>query len=194
MGARRNGMAEMYLKCPSCGEGNPEGQKFCGNCGVMIPPPAPPPVQPMQPRYTQPTPNWIHSNWKGLLSVVVVVLVLLSVVGLVYSQPWSKIKVIVSSAYESLSVGVNIYIDGKLKGAIDIVGATTIIGVWPVRTGSHVVALDHGIWDAWRTSDGRLHYYTDSYEPPDGKMDYAYEYSVGPLYTKNVFIDIPLPP
>jgi len=32
----------MTVKCPSCGTKNPEGQKFCGECGVsLIRPPLP---------------------------------------------------------------------------------------------------------------------------------------------------------
>ena len=183
----------MAMKCPNCGTENPEGKMFCGDCGTGLPqPPPPPPVQPTQPVYVQPTPSWIGSNWKGLVSVVVVVLVVLSIVGLVYTQPWSKIKVIVSNAYTN-AIGINVYIDGELKVAMDLGAGTTIIGVWPVKTGSHVVALDHGTWHVYR-SGSYTYYYPNSYVSPDGTMDYAYDYSVGPFYTKNVFIDIKLPP
>jgi len=33
------------MKCPTCGKENPEGQKFCGDCGSMIVLPPPPLVQ-----------------------------------------------------------------------------------------------------------------------------------------------------
>lgn len=183
-------MGEMAMRCPKCGTENPEGKMFCGDCGTGLPQPPPPPaVQPMQPVYAQPTPSWIRSNWKGLVSVVVVVLVVISVIGLVYTQPWSKIKVIVSNAYAH-EIGINVYIDGKLKVAMNLVSGTTIVGVWPVVTGSHVVALDHGFWNIGTGWSGTVYYY--SYESPDGIMDYSYDYSVGPLYTKNVFIYVTL--
>jgi len=196
-------MAEKYLKCPNCGASNPEGKKFCGDCGTMIPePPPPPPVQPVQYGPTQyvpaqyapitQRPGWLKSNWKGLLATVVVLIVVLAVVGLVFTQPWSKIKVIVNNAYTH-PIGINVYIDGKLKVAMDLNGGTTTIGVWPVKTGTHTVALDHGTWNIYRYSSGEVYYYSGSYKAPDGIMDYAYDYSVGPLFTKNVIIDIPLP-
>jgi len=196
----RNGMAEKYLKCPSCGAGNPEGKMFCGDCGTSLPQPPPPPVQPMQPVYAQPKPNWIRSNWKGLVSVVVVLLFVLSIVGLVYSQPWSKIKVLVTHS-DYISIGVMVYIDGVLKASVGANAGTSIVGVWPVVAGSHTVEIDSGhstlipgywyVVTHWFSPD-EYFWVPDSREvvAPDGAIDFTYTYSVGPLYTKNVYITL----
>jgi len=181
----------MAMKCPKCGTENPEGKMFCGDCGTGLPQP-PPPVQPMQPMYVQPKQSWIHSNWKGLVSVVVVVLVVLSVVGLVYTQPWSKIKVLVAFNGHG-QIGVNIYIDGDRKAQIGLNPSSgyQIVGVWPVVAGSHEVSLDIGSWlyiqghydSGWIPSHWE-------YSPPNGVLDFSYVYEVGPLYTKNTFIQL----
>lgn len=173
------------MKCPNCGSENPDDKKFCGECGATLP-------QPVKPSQAQVAPSWVRSNWKLLTSVIVVLIVVLAIVGLIYSQPWSKIKVLVNSQYTH-AVGVNVYIDGVLKVAMDINVGQTILGPWPVDPGSHVVSLDHGTWDIYRSGDGTIYYYTGSYEGPDGTMDFAYTYGVGPLFTKNVFIDVNLP-
>jgi hypothetical protein len=67
----------MTMKCPNCGTENPEGKRFCGDCGTILPPPTPP-VQPAQPTPTLAKQSWLASNWKVLAVVVVVVLVVLS--------------------------------------------------------------------------------------------------------------------
>ena len=176
------------MKCPNCGTENPEGKKFCGDCGAMIPqPPPPPPVEPAQTTAIQPKQSWIRSNWKGLVSVVVVVLVVLSVVGLIYSQPWSKITVLL--AYNGHGqIGVSVYIDGILKASIGLnPGAGyQIAGVWPVDSGSHVVSVDHGYWE----NRGSTYWPDWVYTGPDGVMDFTYDWQVGPLYTKNAFIQL----
>jgi len=129
-----------------------------------------------------------------IVSVLVVVLFVLSVVGLIYTQPWSKIKVIITNDYAGRTfrfegIGVNVYIDGDLKVAMNLLNATTNLEL-PVKTGNHVIALDNGTWDVYLYFPGTVAYY--NYEPPDGIMDYAYYYSVGPLYTKDVYFRIML--
>jgi len=178
----------MGVRCPICGAENPEGKMFCGDCGTGLPqPPPPPPAQPTQPTYAQPTPSWIRSNWKGLVAVVVVLVVVLAVVG-AYTQPWSKVKVIVS--FESWhGTVINVYIDGKSNVSIDLEHGTTTVGVWSVYAGSHNVSIDNASWNTlW---NGYVYY--REYEPPDGKMDFVYAFSVGPLSTRNVHIDLPSP-
>ena len=144
----------------------------------------------------QPKGNWIRSNWKTLVSVLVVVLVVLSIVALIYTQPWSKVKVTISNDYAGRvarfeGVGVNVYIDGELKVTMNLLNTTTVVGEWSVKAGNHVIALDNGTWDVYMYYGGAVGYF--NYEPPDGIMDYAYDYSVGPLHTKNVYFNIPLP-
>jgi len=189
-------MAEKYLKCPNCGAGNPEGKAFCGDCGATLPqPPPPPPVQPMQyapAQYApiQKKPDWLESNWKGLVGVVVVLVILAGGLGLVYSQPLSKIKVIISHS-EYSSIGVDVYIDGVLKGSIGVSPGTSIVGVWSVVAGTHTVQIDRGDWYVyvithWFSPDE----YVNGYDAPDGVADFTYAYDVGPLYTKNVLITL----
>ena len=138
--------------------------------------------------------SWIASNLKGVLAFIVVIVVVFATIGLIYTQPWSKIEVIVDSEYRQLSIGINIYIDGELKIATEMAVGQTIVGAWKVRTGTHTVALDHGTWDAWISSTGMLLWWSGSYEPPNGTIDYSYDFAVGPLSTKNVHFNISLPP
>ena len=134
------------------------------------------------------------------MSVVVVLLVVLSVVGLIYNQPWSKIKVIIThSEYSSINVGV--YIDGVLKGSIGVSPGTSIVGVWSVNAGTHTVQIDNGHWDVspgyWYTV---THWFspdetfwvpaTYNYVAQDGTADITYAYEVGPLTTKNVYFTL----
>ncbi|MCJ7464877.1 MAG: zinc ribbon domain-containing protein, partial [Thermoplasmata archaeon] len=172
---RGNGMAEKYLKCPNCGAGNPEGKMFCGDCGAALP--QPPPVQPTQRTPAQyasipQRPGWLESNWKGLVGVIVVLVILAGGLGMVYSQPWSKIKVIVSHS-EYSSIGVVVLIDGISKGLIAVSPGESIVGVWSVNAGTHVVQIDRGQWGVyvithWFSPDEYVNYY----EPPDGTLDF----------------------
>jgi hypothetical protein len=163
----------MTVKCPNCGAENPEGKKFCGDCGVAIPqPPPPPPVQPTQPMYVQPKKGWTRSNWKGLVSVVVVVLVVLSIVGLIYNQPWSKIKVLLYNQDNYYTLNVAVFIDGKevMRGEV-LPNQGGILGVYAVKQGSHLVSAGGN----WSDDVHSLFLWSNTYE-------------VGPLFTKNVFI------
>ncbi len=169
------------MKCPNYGAENPEGKMFCGDCGTGLPQPPPPPsVQPTQPMYVQPKQSWIGSNWKGLTSVVVVVLVVLSVVGLVYTQPWSKIKVLVYNQSPDSEIVVAVFIDGRMMAIksvsirLVLVEGGGIVGVWPVDVGTHQVAVDVA--------------YGNDPSSLDGDYDWCYVYEVGPLSTKNVVI------
>jgi len=129
----------------------------------------PPPVQSAQPTPTLVKQSWISSNWKGLTALVVVVIVVLAIVGLIFTQPWSKIKVIVyHDSYGAIELTV--YIDGVLKASTEVASGT-IVGVWSVTPGSHDVWVDRGSY-MW------------------GSPDFAYTYEVGPLTTKNVYVDL----
>jgi hypothetical protein len=175
---KRYGQGELAMKCPNCGDENPEGKKFCGDCGAVVPQPPPPPVQPMQPVYAQPKQSWIRSNWKGLVSVVIVVLVVLSVVGLIYDQPWSKVKVLLYNQDHTYTLNVAIFVDGKevMRGRV-LPSQGGIMGVYTVKQGSHLISVD-GFWS----------YGSYAYGSFDNIYDWSNTYAVGPLYTKNVFI------
>lgn len=88
-------------------------------------------------------------------------------------------------------ITVNVYIDGVLKGAVGISPGVTIVGVWSVVEGTHTVQIDRGDWyvqlvEHWFSPDE----YVNTYAPPDGAPDFAYDYEVGPLYTKNAYFSL----
>ena len=130
-------MAEKYLKCPKCGTGNEENAKFCQACGWAL-----------GPAYAQipvpvPTAKRSISTWVVVLVVVLVLLV--AGIGAVYTQAWSKIKVIITHS-EYSSIGVVILIDGISKALISVSPGESIVGVWSVVAGTHTVQIDRGYW------------------------------------------------
>jgi hypothetical protein len=118
-----------------------------------------------------------------ILVVVIIALVLTPVI--IYTAPLSKIKVIVSHSEHS-SIGVDVYIDGVLKGSIGVSPGTTTVGTWSVVAGTHTVQVD---WGSWNYYVGWFSSYWEYYEP-DGYSDFTYAYEVGPLYTKDVRITL----
>jgi len=145
---------------------------------------------------SQPSPArklFARSSLKTLVtSVVVVVVVSLVLNVLIYTQPLSRIEVIVVSDYLDLSVEVRVYLDDKLKAVVAVNGGRTVVGEWPVKTGIHLVAIDHGTWEGeW--SGGEWFHYADGYSGPDGIIDYAHEYRVEPLDPEDIYIHIFLP-
>ena len=179
----------MGMRCAICQSDNPEGKKFCGECGGALPQPEQAPEeQPIVAVSTAPKPMWFSAHWKGLVAVAIVFIVVLAAIGLVYNQPWSKVKVLVAHDEHS-TVTANVYIDGVLKATVGVSpGGWKIVGVWSVTAGSHTVALDTGAWyydpGGWFTAP---YWY---YVGPDGSMDFVYTYEVGPLYTKNAYIQL----
>jgi len=59
--------------CPNCGAENPDGKRFCGDCGAMT---SPRRIQPIQQANPQVYPNWFLWHWRAVVAVVVVVVVL----------------------------------------------------------------------------------------------------------------------
>jgi len=159
----------MVMKCPQCGAENPDGKRFCGECGVGFSPPYP--VQPTQSTYgPPPRPSWIHLNWRGLVAVIVVVIVALSAMSLVYSQNWSKIVVYIDN-HRPYNIYVGVYIDGELVGAQTIGYAQNVdlLVERNVKPGTHTVAVEVSL---------------------SGVMNPYLSVKVGPLYTKEVWLDI----
>ena len=72
----------MALKCSNCGAENPEGKKFCSDCGSMIVLPPPPPAQyaPVQPRQ----PYQLRVNVLCLVGAVIAVISLF--------LPWAMVQ------------------------------------------------------------------------------------------------------
>lgn len=181
----------MAAKCLVCQSESPEGKKFCAECGAEFPQPEQTPEeQPIVAVSTAPKTTWCSTHLKGLFAVAIVLVVVLASIGLIYTQPLSKVKVLVANGYHD-QVGVRVYIDDDLKADVGLSpGGYQIIGVWPVRSGIHEVSIDHGFW--WLDEGYSSLDYDDTwnYSGPDGTNDFAYDYQVGPLYTKNAFISI----
>jgi hypothetical protein len=123
---------------------------------------------------------WCSTHLKGLFALAIVVVVVLASVGLIYTQPWSKVKVIVYNQERYWDLEVVVYLDGTehARLVIDRLQGGTV-GVWPVDQGSHQVAIDIGI--AGSSTD------------PDGIFEYSVVTSVGPLYTKDVYFYVEAP-
>lgn len=106
-----------------------------------------------------------------LFAMIMVIAVLTLGLTVVYDQPWSKIKVIIHNQDQYESIKVALFIDGNLKALTSVAaGGVETVGVWSVDAGNHTVSVDWG------------------YSQVDGHLDWAYDYAVGPLYTKNVVI------
>ena len=119
-----------------------------------------------------------------MAAVLVVVVVALAAIGLIYTQPFSRIRLHVANG-EYAHVEVKVYIDGNLKCETTVSsGDYQIVGAWSVSEGNHTVAIDRGGW-----------IYVDEpfirdwfYVLPDGVFDIVYGVDVGPLSTKNVWM------
>jgi len=172
----------MAMKCPKCGTENDDRSKFCQACGWALGPSYD--QRPVQvPTAKKTTPTWI-------IALVVILVLIVGGIGASYSMPWSKIKVIVTHS-EYSTIGVDVYIDGVLKASIGANPGTSILGVWSVVAGTHMVQIDAGSWHQgvithWFSPD---EYYWD-YVAPDGTTDVSYAYEVGPLTTKNVYMSV----
>ena len=134
------------MKCSTCGKENPEGQKFCGDCGAMIPQPPPPPVQPTQPSPTQPTESWYQSNQRKVWAIVIVLVVILAIALSFFVLPMQGIRVGIHSHGDW---SYTISIDGKEKGTVDIPSGSGARLAYPVAVGSHLVAIDWGLVGHW---------------------------------------------
>lgn len=171
------------MKCPKCGREVPNETSFCAVCGSPVGVAhaiATQDAQKLANERSRKTPDWL------IVCIILAVVAIIMIPVLAYSMPWSKIKVTVSHQ-EHGEIGVDIYIDGILKGSVGIDRGTTIVGVWSVDAGTHTVQIDSGDWyfvDNWLFAD----YW--AYEGPDGYADFTYAYEVGPLNTKNVYITV----
>jgi len=163
---------DMY--CPMCGRENPDEQRFCGYCGSMIP--APPQDRRASLSMPESVWDWILPYRKALFAGTVVVLVILATVGLVYTQPLSKVIVTVGNN-NPFRVYFAIYLDGEEqgRGSIDPM-QSQVFAAWPVVRGTHVVAVDSHF-------KGVLGAYLD------GKMESSDEYFVSSVSTLRVYTD-----
>jgi len=163
----------------------------------MIPEPPPHPVQtrepvnsqPMQPTNAGPTPSWPRSHRKALLAIIVVLVVVFASLGLVYTQPWSKVKVLVAYSGHG-QIGLNVYLDGRLVASLNATPSPLLdywtLGVWRVIPGSHNVSVDCGRW----VDNGYSNFSHWVYSGPDGVMDIINVYYIGPLFTQNDLVSL----
>jgi len=115
------------------------------------------------------------SNWKGLVAVIVVIVVVMATIGLIYTQPWSKVEVSIINQDRTDTLNVVASVDGKeFLWATLIPNQPGIIGVYDVKQGSHFVSVT-GNW-------------TDSMGSYDGQVSWSNTYSVGPLFTQKVVV------
>ena len=163
----------MAVKCPNCGAENPEGKKFCGDCGAVIPQQAPLQVQSSQQGPIQYRQAWASSHVRTIVALVIVFVVVILAFTLIYTQPLSKVKVLVYNS-SARPIWINVTVNNHTRALVSVLHGWNIVGMWPVAAGSVIVALD----------------YASYRDDLDGVWDYAYEYLVSPLYTKNVFIEI----
>ncbi len=170
----------MAMKCSRCGAENPEGKKFCGDCGSVIMQLERQTEQAISSQYRS---NWLELHWKATLSVVVVVLLVMMMFGLVATQSWSKMKVLVAyNGYDTIEI--RLFVDREIVAFVEVHPSQShsIIGSWPVDSGVHNASIDYGYWTYSAYSRSW------SYTGPDGESDFFYAYTVGHLTTKNVFI------
>lgn len=174
----------MAMNCPKCGRPAPDNVTYCATCGSLLGiayEQAGQVAQQMAKERSKRLPEW------AIICIVLVIIALVLIPILVYSMPWSKIKVIVEHS-EYSTIGVEVYIDGILKASVGVDPGTSIVGVWAVAPGTHTVQIDAGDWyydpGGWFTDP--YYYYVDS----DGYADLTYAYEVGPLSTKNVWITL----
>lgn len=162
------------MKCHVCGSEGSEGKKFCGDCGALLPQSKP--TKNLKFRLMSRNQGKEHPIWRIVLPVTVVLLVVFSIVGVIFTQPLSIIRV---SVYNQglYDLDVVVYVDGKEMARLIVRNHQGgIVGEWSVVQGSHHVAIDR--------------YYEPNYYGPDGVYDYSNTYRVGPLYTKDVYFYI----
>jgi hypothetical protein len=154
----------MAMKCPNCGEENPDGQEFCGHCGKSTGLVSHT-VQPARPAYVPPSSQWLRSNWKVVSALVVVVLVVLLAIG-IPTMPWSKIVVQVDNHLDGMRVvflGVdntpNEWSEGN-NYRQEIGNSSNIDGEWTfhVTPGNHLLWMGaNGVHQTW---DGSPYFFT----------------------------------
>jgi hypothetical protein len=115
---------------------------------------------------------WLKSHWKSLTAGIVVIVVVLAIVGLIFTQPWSKIVVYADNQY-SYEVIVGIYIDGEFVGQQTVGHDLTIDfqGEYSVKQGTHTVGVEFSIY-------GGL----------TGVPNYLSTVKVGPFSTSEVWV------
>ena len=124
---------------------------------------------------------------RALEVLLVVAVFVLAVVGLIYTLPLSKIRVLVVNGYYD-KIGLRVYVDGDLKADIDLDpgGDYQVVGVWSVSQGSHSVSIERGYWYLDTSGQTDVFRYVDM----DGRTDFVNTCHVGPLSTKNVWFDL----
>jgi hypothetical protein len=125
-------------------------------------------------------------SWKALAAMVLVIIVVLASVGLIYTQPWSTLKVsVTNNSYSRQHVAI--YVDGKQKTTFYMDARESgLEGRFDVKAGWHNVSIDIGYW--YRNQSTDLWEYVDL----DGNISFMdiHWFEVGPISTKNVWIGV----
>jgi hypothetical protein len=128
------------------------------------------------------------ANRRALEALLVITIFVLAVVGLIYTLPVSKIRVLVANGYYG-QIGIRVYVDGDLKADMDLGPGWEeyqVVGMWSVSQGSHSVSIERGYWYLDTSGQTDVFRYVDM----DGKIDFVNTCHVGPLSIKNVWFDL----
>jgi len=125
----------MGMNCPNCGKENADDAKFCQTCGKPLAAyyAAAPPASGRQKQ------SWTAANWKALVAIVVVVLIVLPLAVFI---PVRITVTIINSGDHS----VLIIIDDKLMGDYGWSGSpytTSYHESFAVGVGPHTVVVQH---------------------------------------------------
>ncbi|UCE80298.1 MAG: zinc ribbon domain-containing protein [Methanobacteriota archaeon] len=166
------------MKCPVCQIEVPNEEEHCAYCGAELPrPEQAPEEQPIVAISTIQKKPWLLTHRKVLAAAATILIVVLASIGIIYTQPLSKIKILVAHDQQSAML-VGVYIDDVHKAFVLVdTGGWKIAGVWSVTAGSHSVIL---------VSDAEA--VIDPFDSPP--IWHSFIYEVGPLYTKDVYIQL----
>lgn len=141
------------------------------------------PAQPTNGTPTQTGRNWIESYWKAYVAIVVVAIVAIAIVGLIFTQPLSRIRIILRNQ-EEYTATVQLYLDDKMvMSGFVLPNESKTAGVYNVKTGSHFLAIEF-YWSGNYPSGGT---WGGSF---DGIPEWTHTVNVGPLFTKDVRINL----
>jgi len=134
-----------------------------------------------------PSPNgkeWVKSYWTVYVSIVVVVIIMLTTVGLISTQPWSRIKIVMHNEERALTAHVQVWLDDQLvvSGYVPP-GENQTMGIFDVEAGSHFLAVEL-CWSGDYPGGGTWG------EGFNNIPDWTRTVEVGPLLTKNVRLDL----
>jgi len=139
---RRYGHGEMAMKCSNCGAENPEGKRFCGDCGgklLNLPEQERGEVACTRPVLRR---NWVKSNWRFLAIVVIVISQVMVMLAVVITAPISEIHISLRNVEETDTAYLTIYLDDKFAEHLYIGPHGLAGGLFHVSPGKHSIGID----------------------------------------------------